>query len=30
MKRMLTLILALSMALSLAACGGGEDTPLHR
>ena len=27
MKRMLTLILALSMALSLAACGGGEDTP---
>ena len=27
MKRMLTLIRALSMALSLAACGGGEDTP---
>ena len=27
MKKLLTLILALAMTLSLAACGGGEDTP---
>ena len=30
MKRMLTLILALSMALSLAACGRRGGYPLHR